>query len=90
MDLQKRLRGGKLSLQDLVESHSVFSSVASAWSFERDGSANDSAESPETLLEEEYREQFPDHGQEFHSLLSTIEMEDDLDQTEVEQVGKHR
>ena len=74
-----------MSLQDLAESHSVFSTVASAWSLERDGSINDTAESPEVLLEEEYREQFPDHGQDFHSLLSTIEMEDSFDQAEVEQ-----
>ncbi len=85
MDLRKRLRGGTLTLQDLAESHSVFSSVASAWSLERDGSTNESTESPETLLEEGYREQFPDHGQEFHSLLSAIEMEDASDQAEVEQ-----
>ena len=68
------------------DSASVFRSVASAWSFERDSAKGESPESEKALLEEAYREQFPDHGEEYRSLLHTIDVGEDLDMpAEVEQ-----
>jgi MoxR-like ATPase len=84
MDVQKRLRGGKLVDSAVSESHLIFNSVAVAWSNERDGASSDSPECAEALLEEEYREQFPDHGKEFQSLLHSIEMDEELDLPEME------
>ena len=87
LDVQRRLRAGNLADIAVTNSHAVFASVASAWSLERDGhpGTSEASESADALLEEEYREQFPDHGEAFQSLLHNIEVGQELDVNDVEQ-----
>ena len=81
IELQKRSRLGQLTRSSVMWSHSVFQSILSAWLPGREGTVGvgESPESEEALLEQEYREQFPNHSEEFNSLLHIIEVGEESD-----------
>jgi MoxR-like ATPase len=86
IDIQKRSWVRKFKDSAVRSCHSVFHSITVGWTLERDSHKSESPGSAEDVFENEYREQFPNHSQEFHSLLHAIEVGDDSEELKAEEI----